>query len=96
MSLLTRCVVVSSSTSVTATGTSRKSSVAVMKISKRIKEKKRNIPGTRDASASRVLHSHPIIAATPLPPACRLSLWSLCVWKNLVVGGRKNEGSKRQ
>ena len=31
----------------------------------------------------------------PLPPACRwLSLWSLCVWKNLVVGGRKNEGSK--
>ena len=37
---MTCCVVVSSSTSVAATGTSCKNSVAVMKISKRIKEKK--------------------------------------------------------
>ena len=48
-----------------------KSSVSVMKISKRIKIKIKNIPGTQDTDASRVLHSHPTIAATPLPPACR-------------------------
>ena len=47
-----------------------KSSVPVMKISKRIKKRiKKNAPGTRDASASRALHSHPSFQLLSCPPA---------------------------
>ena len=51
-----------------------KSSVPVMKISKRIKEReKKNAPGTRDADASRALHSHPSFQLLSCSPA-------MCWW----------------
>ena len=89
MSLLTHCVVVSSSTSVTATSTSRKSSVAVMKISKRIKEEKKHTGDSR----------HRCVSSPPFPSnnhrdAAAPSLYVMVVMVAVCLaklGGRREE-----